>query len=386
LNSSRASLRRVHGKDMADAVSEEWEEFKDLGNEAFKAKQFTTAVQHFTKAIELKPGYHVLHSNRAGAYANLGKWRESLQDAEKCIELNKDFAKGYGRKGAAHEAMGDLENAKAAYAAGLAVDPNQQTIKLSLSAVESKMAARAAARERGGTEAIGADSPPMLNYAIVSAAIFYILPVLGSRIGFYGYRVCVILSAFKYARALYQKYGISRAVLQEMGKIMQDDNAHYLVLSLVLVPWRPVPFVIIPMVTYSVGAMVPIMATQLDQFPSFMRGFLQPKVEFMAGPEGQMLIMAFASTSEVMAAVTLTLSLFTGLRNIGILFIYLKFLSWRYDSSEWTKRAVWQLRDKAGEYAHHRYAPKVVGLVYEKIKQLIGAYYSRKDAKEKKAS
>ena len=46
-------------------------EFKNLGNEAFKNKKYEESIEYFTKAIEINPNDHVFYSNRSGAYASL---------------------------------------------------------------------------------------------------------------------------------------------------------------------------------------------------------------------------------------------------------------------------------------------------------------------------
>ena len=81
-----------------------------------------------------------------------------------------------------------------------------------------------------------------------------------------------------------------------------------------------------------------------------------------------------------MVSVTLILSMIANFRNIGILIFYWNFISWRYNANEWTKRAVWTLRDKIGEWCHHRFAPKILGLGFEKIKLMIAGYHARNRA------
>lgn len=62
----------------------------------------------FSQAIELEPTNHVLYSNRSGAYASLKNFDKALEDANKTVEIKPDWAKGWGRKGAALYGTGDL--------------------------------------------------------------------------------------------------------------------------------------------------------------------------------------------------------------------------------------------------------------------------------------
>lgn len=79
----------------------------------------------------------------------------------------------------------------------------------------------------------------------------------------------------------------------------------------------------------------------------------------------------------------LVLSSFASVRNVGLLLLYLNFISWRHAASPMTQQAVWVLRAKMDEWCHHRWAPRLLGVAYEKAKMLIGAYYAPKAQKQK---
>jgi stress-induced-phosphoprotein 1 len=65
-----------------------------------------------------------VYSNRAACYTKLGAMPEGLKDAEKCIELDPTFSKGYTRKGAIQFFMKEYDKAMETYQAGLKHDPN----------------------------------------------------------------------------------------------------------------------------------------------------------------------------------------------------------------------------------------------------------------------
>ncbi|RVX65901.1 hypothetical protein B0A52_10265 [Exophiala mesophila] len=125
---------------MADALKAE-------GNKAFAAKDFKTAVEKFSQAIELDPTNHVLYSNRSGAYASLREWQNALDDANKTTEIKPDWAKGWGRKGASYHGLGDLIGAKDAFEEALKLEPSNAQAKSGLDAVNR--AIEAEAREDG---------------------------------------------------------------------------------------------------------------------------------------------------------------------------------------------------------------------------------------------
>ncbi|CAG8498015.1 299_t:CDS:10 [Ambispora gerdemannii] len=116
------------------------EEYKTLGNKAFSAHDYKTAIEQFTKAIELDSKNHVLYSNRSAAYASLKDYSKALEDANKTVELKNDWAKGYSRKGAALHGLNRLEEALETYQAGLKIEPNNEQLKKSLTEVESVLA------------------------------------------------------------------------------------------------------------------------------------------------------------------------------------------------------------------------------------------------------
>jgi stress-induced-phosphoprotein 1 len=62
-----------------------------------------------------------------------------LQDAEKTVQIKPDWAKGYGRKGAALHGKGDLLAAHDAYEEGLKHDANNAQLKSGLASVQKAM-------------------------------------------------------------------------------------------------------------------------------------------------------------------------------------------------------------------------------------------------------
>ena len=72
--------------------------------------------------------YLQVYSNRAACYTKLGAMPEGLKDAEKCLELDPNFTKGYTRKGAIQFFMKEYDKAMETYQAGLKLDPNNQEL------------------------------------------------------------------------------------------------------------------------------------------------------------------------------------------------------------------------------------------------------------------
>lgn len=118
-------------------------ELKNKGNEEFSAGRYIDAINYFSKAIELDNKNHVLFSNRSGCYAALQKYKDALDDADKCISLKSDWAKGYVRRGAALHGMRRYDDATAAYEKGLQVDPSNSSCVQGITDVRNAKAAEA---------------------------------------------------------------------------------------------------------------------------------------------------------------------------------------------------------------------------------------------------
>ncbi|CAG7561356.1 unnamed protein product [Fusarium equiseti] len=134
------------------------DELKALGNKAIADKNFDEAVAKFTEAIAIQPENHILYSNRSAAYASKKDWEHALQDAEKTTQIKPDWAKGWGRKGAALHGQGDLLGANDAYEEGLKLDANNAQLKSGLASVKKAMDA-----EVGGGQDPGAGLGQMFN-------------------------------------------------------------------------------------------------------------------------------------------------------------------------------------------------------------------------------
>lgn len=105
----------------------------------------------FTQAIALQPENHILYSNRSAAYASQKDWDNALADAEKTTQIKPDWAKGWGRKGAALHGKGDLLGANDAYSEGLKLDANNAQLKSGLASVEKAMQNEAGTQINNGT-------------------------------------------------------------------------------------------------------------------------------------------------------------------------------------------------------------------------------------------
>lgn len=109
--------------------------YKALGNECFAAKNYHEAIKHFTKAIDLNSEDHVFYSNRSACYACLEEYDKALVDAQICVDINPDWAKGYLRRGLAEFYLKKHDQSEKTYKKGLELEPNNQQLQEGLQRV-----------------------------------------------------------------------------------------------------------------------------------------------------------------------------------------------------------------------------------------------------------
>lgn len=111
------------------------DEYKAKGNDALVKKDLHTALDMYSKAIEISPmgsNSHLYYSNRAAVYCQMNELEKACADAEKAVAAQPNFAKGHARLGYAHFELGRYEEAVSAYRAALGIDPSNESWQTSL--------------------------------------------------------------------------------------------------------------------------------------------------------------------------------------------------------------------------------------------------------------
>ena len=83
---------------LSDLIVMNSNQLKEKGNALIKEGQYEHAVNCYTTALKSDPSNHTILSNRSLAYFKLGKFKEALDDANKCINVAPKFGRGYLRK------------------------------------------------------------------------------------------------------------------------------------------------------------------------------------------------------------------------------------------------------------------------------------------------
>lgn len=97
---------------------------KQEGNNLFKAKKYKDAAARYRDAAHLDP-QAVYYSNLAACHEKLSQWSKMETAAQKCIELDSQFVKGYYRLAVAQQQRQHWGDALATLQTGLTVAPNQ---------------------------------------------------------------------------------------------------------------------------------------------------------------------------------------------------------------------------------------------------------------------
>lgn len=102
---------------------------KNEGNNFFKAKKYSEAIEKYTEAISLDPSDVTFYSNRSACYAALNQWQEAYDDGRQCVITDKSFVKGYFRAALALQNLNNLDGALDFVKRGLGIDSTNVDLK-----------------------------------------------------------------------------------------------------------------------------------------------------------------------------------------------------------------------------------------------------------------
>lgn len=79
------------------------------------AKDFSKAIEMYTKAIELIPTNAIFYANRSLAHLRQESFGFALQDGIAAVKADPTYLKGYYRRAAAHMSLGKFKQALSDY-------------------------------------------------------------------------------------------------------------------------------------------------------------------------------------------------------------------------------------------------------------------------------
>eukprot|EP00118_Oscarella_pearsei_P025263 m.307856 g.307856 ORF g.307856 m.307856 type:complete len:553 (+) comp42942_c0_seq1:67-1725(+) len=129
-----------------DPVKKQAKEEKDLGNAAYKKKDFESALEHYDKAMELDPTDMSFWTNKAAVLLEMGDFDGCIRECEKAVEVGREnrapfslVAKAFTRMGNACVKQENWEDAIQYYDKSLTEDRTKDVEKRKRD-VEKKLA------------------------------------------------------------------------------------------------------------------------------------------------------------------------------------------------------------------------------------------------------
>ncbi|KAI4369355.1 hypothetical protein MLD38_017802 [Melastoma candidum] len=111
------------GETVPDAASE-----KELGNEFFKQKKFNEAIDCYSRSIAFSPTA-VAYANRAMSYLKIKRFREAEDDCTEALNLDDRYIKAYSRRATARKELGKLKESLEDAEFALRLEPVNQEVK-----------------------------------------------------------------------------------------------------------------------------------------------------------------------------------------------------------------------------------------------------------------
>ena len=129
---------------------------KDLGNSCLLRCRYSEACSHYTASLDLSQSA-IVYANRSMAYIKMEQYGLAIADADKAVEIDPEYVKGYYRRGSALFALGKNKEAKKDFKTVCKMRPKDRDARNKLMAVQK------AVNERKFAEAIESEETAPLS-------------------------------------------------------------------------------------------------------------------------------------------------------------------------------------------------------------------------------
>ena len=68
---------------------------------------YRQAIEDFNRAIGINPGHAKVYNNRGNAYFALGNYKQAIEDYGRAIEIDPDYAEAYNNRAVVYLNQGD---------------------------------------------------------------------------------------------------------------------------------------------------------------------------------------------------------------------------------------------------------------------------------------
>ena len=93
-------------------MSQKWLQMKELGNAQFKNQNYSAAADYYTRGIEMNSSEPVLYANRGTCLKLLGRYKESVNDYKKAVQLNPKNTKNMKKLSSVYIILGNFGEAQ----------------------------------------------------------------------------------------------------------------------------------------------------------------------------------------------------------------------------------------------------------------------------------
>eukprot|EP01041_Mallomonas_annulata_P010293 gene10293-21482_t len=254
-------------------------EEKLAGDQAWSAGNFEKAIEHYSAAINSETTnsnngnvLKILYSNRSAAHLKLGKNSAALLDADKCVELDPQWAKGLVRKGDALYALSRFTDSYNAYNYSLRIAPNDQSVmdkrnkaQGAIGGIPSSSTSNGRTTNGGWANTAGTSSnsstststssttgmissiQSYLRVAVLLGTLLYLLPLPIRHLTQNSYRIAAASALCNYLICLYYAHGRPAFNMEYAQKIIPDPTFMYVLLSVLVMLSRPYLMAIAPL-------------------------------------------------------------------------------------------------------------------------------------------
>ncbi len=110
-----------------------------MGVRALGDKRLEAAVEHFNKAIAMKPDFAEAFNQRAITYYLSEEWHKSLADCQRAAELMPCHFGAWAGQGHCYAHLGQLPEAIASYQKALAIHPRLDCVKTAMEELQLRV-------------------------------------------------------------------------------------------------------------------------------------------------------------------------------------------------------------------------------------------------------
>eukprot|EP00588_Corethron_pennatum_P014382 CAMPEP_0194279254 /NCGR_PEP_ID=MMETSP0169-20130528/13817_1 /TAXON_ID=218684 /ORGANISM="Corethron pennatum, Strain L29A3" /LENGTH=579 /DNA_ID=CAMNT_0039023651 /DNA_START=106 /DNA_END=1845 /DNA_ORIENTATION=+ len=105
------------------------EEAKQKGNDAFRGKDWPTAIKNYEDAVKRSPKNAAIRNNLSAALCKIMDFNGAKREVDKAIELDPKYTKAFARRGEIEMLMKENHKALESFKTGLGIDPSNAACK-----------------------------------------------------------------------------------------------------------------------------------------------------------------------------------------------------------------------------------------------------------------